>query len=171
MTFPPIRLASLPQRSSVPASLRPCLPHLPLARTNCEVRPKRGVSLRRDLRQLRAFAPEPLFISRPAQMRPKALPQSLNPLICSPCVILPPTMTRTAIASLVLLLAMLVACLTTVGWSASAMRAADFNAARQPPSWSHPLGTDELGRDLLARTLYGGAISLSLGLLAAAIAV
>ena len=78
---------------------------------------------------------------------------------------------RTAIASLVLLIAMLLACVFTLGWSAAAMRSADFDAARQPPSWSHPLGTDELGRDLLARTLYGGAISLSLGLLAAGIAV
>jgi oligopeptide transport system permease protein len=80
-------------------------------------------------------------------------------------------MSRVAIASLVLLVAMLAACLAMLGWSAGAMRAADLDAARQPPSVAHPLGTDELGRDLLARTLYGGAISLSLGLLAAGIAV
>lgn len=29
-----------------------------------------------------------------------------------------------------------------------------------PPSFAHPFGTDELGRDLLTRTLYGGQISL-----------
>lgn len=80
-------------------------------------------------------------------------------------------MTRVSIASLVLLVTMLAACLATIGWSAGAMRTADLDAARQPPSAAHPLGTDELGRDLLARTLYGGAISLSLGLLAASIAV
>jgi peptide/nickel transport system permease protein len=35
------------------------------------------------------------------------------------------------------------------------------------PSAAHPLGTDELGRDLLVRLAYGGRISLGLGLVAA----
>lgn len=33
----------------------------------------------------------------------------------------------------------------------------------EPPSWSHPLGTDGLGRDMLARILYGGRLSLFMG--------
>ena len=36
-----------------------------------------------------------------------------------------------------------------------------------PPSLSHPLGTDELGRDMLLRLLYGGQISLAVGVVAA----
>ncbi len=36
-----------------------------------------------------------------------------------------------------------------------------------PPSAAHPLGTDELGRDLLLRLLYGGQVSLAVGLAAA----
>ncbi|QXM25320.1 ABC transporter permease [Elioraea tepida] len=36
-----------------------------------------------------------------------------------------------------------------------------------PPSAAHPLGTDELGRDLLLRLLYGGRVSLTVGIVAA----
>ena len=41
-----------------------------------------------------------------------------------------------------------------------------FNRFRAPSS-SHPLGTDELGRDLFLRLLYGGRVSLLVGLVAA----
>jgi peptide/nickel transport system permease protein len=47
----------------------------------------------------------------------------------------------------------------------------DFTARLQGPSWRHPLGTDDLGQDLLARMLYGGRISLSVGLAAMAVAI
>ncbi len=40
-----------------------------------------------------------------------------------------------------------------------------------PPSLAHPFGTDPLGRDLLARTLVGGCVSLGVGLAAAAVSV
>ena len=39
------------------------------------------------------------------------------------------------------------------------------------PSWQHWLGTDTLGRDLLARTLYGGRISITVGLVATFVAL
>jgi ABC-type dipeptide/oligopeptide/nickel transport system permease subunit len=41
----------------------------------------------------------------------------------------------------------------------------------QPPSMEHPFGTDPLGRDMLARTLVGGCVSLSVGLAAALISI
>jgi peptide/nickel transport system permease protein len=47
----------------------------------------------------------------------------------------------------------------------------DFSARLQGPSWEHPLGTDDLGQDLLARMLYGGRISLAVGFAAMAVAV
>jgi peptide/nickel transport system permease protein len=40
-----------------------------------------------------------------------------------------------------------------------------------PPSLDHPFGTDDLGRDMLARCLYGGRISLSVGVVAMLIAM
>jgi oligopeptide transport system permease protein len=40
----------------------------------------------------------------------------------------------------------------------------------QPPSLAHPFGTDFFGRDLLTRVLFGGQVSLSVGLLAALVA-
>ncbi len=39
----------------------------------------------------------------------------------------------------------------------------------QAPSWEHPFGTDDLGRDVLSRCLYGARVSLVVGFLVAAI--
>src|ERR1700745_197681 len=47
----------------------------------------------------------------------------------------------------------------------------DFSAHLDGPSWAHPLGTDDLGQDLLARMLYGGRISLAVGIAAMLIAI
>lgn len=43
----------------------------------------------------------------------------------------------------------------------------DTGLKLQPPSRAHPFGTDTIGRDILARTIYGGQISLIIGLFAA----
>ncbi len=47
----------------------------------------------------------------------------------------------------------------------------DFKAKLKGPSWTHPLGTDDLGQDVLARMLYGGRISLAVGVMAMLIAI
>jgi peptide/nickel transport system permease protein len=47
----------------------------------------------------------------------------------------------------------------------------DFKAKLKTPSWAHPMGTDDLGQDLLARMLYGGRISIAVGIAAMLIAV
>jgi peptide/nickel transport system permease protein len=46
----------------------------------------------------------------------------------------------------------------------------DLDRRREAPSASHWFGTDELGRDVLARVLYGARVSLAVGLLSAAVA-
>jgi peptide/nickel transport system permease protein len=47
----------------------------------------------------------------------------------------------------------------------------DFAAQLQGPSWAHPLGTDDLGQDLLARMISGGRISLAVGFAAMLVAI
>jgi peptide/nickel transport system permease protein len=47
----------------------------------------------------------------------------------------------------------------------------DYNALVQGPSASHPLGTDDIGRDVLARIIYGSRISLQVGVIAVGIAL
>ncbi len=45
----------------------------------------------------------------------------------------------------------------------------DYSVIRQSPSWAHPLGTDDLGRDVLSRLLYGARISLFVAVTAVAL--
>lgn len=47
----------------------------------------------------------------------------------------------------------------------------DTSIKLQPPSLAHPFGTDTIGRDILARTIYGGQISLTIGIFAAIVEV
>ncbi len=47
----------------------------------------------------------------------------------------------------------------------------DFSARLKSPSLAHPFGTDDLGQDILARMLYGGRISLAVGIAAMLMAI
>ena len=40
----------------------------------------------------------------------------------------------------------------------------------EPPSWAHPMGTDEIGRDTLARIIHGAQVSLQVGAISVSIA-
>src|SRR6478609_9611404 len=78
---------------------------------------------------------------------------------------------RLAFASAIILLAMILAiALGPFVWRV-AINDIDFAARMETPSWAHPLGTDDLGQDLLARMLYGGRLSLAVGLSAMMVSV
>ncbi|MFF1698743.1 ABC transporter permease [Streptomyces sp. NPDC058257] len=49
-------------------------------------------------------------------------------------------------------------------------QAVNLAAKLRPPSWSHPFGTDDVGRDLLLRCVYGLRVSLLVGVVAAVVA-
>lgn len=77
---------------------------------------------------------------------------------------------RLAMASTVVLLVMVLG--VVIGpwlWPLS-INDIDFTARMEPPSRAHPFGTDDLGQDLLARMIYGGRISLAVGLAAMVVA-
>ncbi|HMA14243.1 MAG: ABC transporter permease [Bacteroidota bacterium] len=77
---------------------------------------------------------------------------------------------RLAVASLafLVLLALASAAASLVeAWLGVDGNLVDLFNAKQPPSPAHPLGTDELGRDLLVRLLHGGQVSLLVGLASA----
>lgn len=79
---------------------------------------------------------------------------------------------RMAVAGLIILICMLL--YVIAGSFVFTEEDANYNDTSirlQPPSAEHPFGTDTVGRDILARTIYGGQISLIIGILAALVAV
>ncbi len=49
--------------------------------------------------------------------------------------------------------------------------APDFASVLAPPSWAHPFGTDDIGRDILSRVIHGSRVSLQAGLFTVAVAL
>ena len=74
------------------------------------------------------------------------------------------------LSGLILIVMVLVILLGSFVWSVP-INAIDFTARLKGPSWAHPFGTDDLGQDLLARMIYGGRISLAVGLAAMFVAI
>src|SRR5262245_8487087 len=78
---------------------------------------------------------------------------------------------RTAMAGLILLVVLLVLALAAPLLTSYNPERQSLSQALRPISWAHPLGTDHLGRDILARLLYGGRLSLLIGFLAVGLGV
>ena len=73
-------------------------------------------------------------------------------------------------ASLIVLFALIAAAAAAPlieSWLGVDALTADLHQRLLGPSLDHPLGTDEIGRDHLVRLLYGGRVSLTVGLIAA----
>ncbi|MEW8979728.1 MAG: ABC transporter permease [Symbiobacterium sp.] len=70
---------------------------------------------------------------------------------------------RLAVAGLVVFLLLVLSALLAPRVSPYDPNLQDWKVRLQPPSAAHPFGTDEFGRDLLSRTLYGGRVSLVAG--------
>ena len=76
-----------------------------------------------------------------------------------------------AIAALAVVLGFIVAAVAAPRLAPYDPNAIDYRALRKPPSVAHRLGTDEVGRDVLSRLLWGARASLLAGVIPVAIAV
>ncbi len=78
---------------------------------------------------------------------------------------------RLALAGLVLLVIFVFTALFAPLLTPYEPNRGDLRSRNQAPSRDHLFGTDDMGRDILARTLYGGRISLSVGLVSVGISL
>lgn len=78
---------------------------------------------------------------------------------------------RLAVTGLLLVLLLLLGILVVPLFYTASPEYIDIAKADRKPSLEFPMGTDDLGRDTLARNLYGGRISLAVGLVAMLVAI
>jgi len=78
---------------------------------------------------------------------------------------------KIATASGIYLILLFAVMLATLPMTCDGFDAQQLALNRQPPFWSHPGGSDVLGRDMMQRCLFGGLISFSVGLGAALLSV
>ncbi len=78
---------------------------------------------------------------------------------------------RLAVASAVVIVVLALAAISAPVISHYDPEHTNLDQIFEHPSLAHPMGTDSLGRDLATRILYGGRVSLSVGVLAVAVAL
>jgi oligopeptide transport system permease protein len=71
---------------------------------------------------------------------------------------------RLAFASGLFIIAIAVAAIVVPELSPSAYADQDYDVVKQGPSWDHIMGTDQLGRDIFVRLIFGARISLTVGI-------
>jgi len=70
---------------------------------------------------------------------------------------------RAAVAAAISFVVLVGYCYITPLVSSESAYNLDFSQAYLSPSWAHPFGTDEFGRDLFLRTALGGQVSIEIG--------
>ena len=78
---------------------------------------------------------------------------------------------KLAVTGLIIVVLLVIACIVGPNISPYDVEKSSLRIRYQPPSLEHPFGTDDLGRDMLTRILFGGRISLSIGLFSMLLAV
>jgi oligopeptide transport system permease protein len=73
---------------------------------------------------------------------------------------------RLAVAGAIIILLITLGAIFVPIFSPYGYATQNLNTILQGPSWSHPLGTDELGRDVFTRLFYGARTSLAVGIFA-----
>ncbi len=109
------------------------------------------------------------------QSVPEYLPAQLDPFLGKETKILSPRVMfwrqfrrhKAALIAIFVLAALALMCFFAPVIAPYKFGAIDLRNTKQPPSALHIMGTDELGRDLFTRVLYGGRISLTIGIFAA----
>jgi peptide/nickel transport system permease protein len=72
---------------------------------------------------------------------------------------------------LVIVLGFVVAALAAPWIAPADPNATSWSAVRKAPSWAHPFGTDDLGRDMLSRVVWGARVSMQAGVLSILFAI
>lgn len=78
---------------------------------------------------------------------------------------------RMAVAGLVFLILLILMAIFANWIAPYTYDGQNLNEVMQPPNWHHLLGTDEYGRDIFSRIVYGSRISLEIGFVAVAFSV
>ena len=113
---------------------------------------------------------EPALLQQPGLLPPLAIPQGTSPFRIARRRFAANRLAVISLGGIVLLYLAAILAPLLAPYDPSAI--GDVMHTRYlPPSVAHPFGTDEFGRDLFSRALYGARVSLSVGLLGMLVAV